>query len=69
MSFDNASRTSYIYRNPTERNLMSDNTFIDKLEAFPAREYAPDPIPDFTNSVAETNNSVYLQAAFLKKNM
>ena len=69
MSFDNEHRMSYIYRNPSDRSLMSANTFIDKLEAFPAREFAPDPIPDLTNAVAETNNSVYLQSEFSKRKM
>lgn len=67
MSFDNTNRKSYINRLQSERSLMSANTFIKKLDAFPAFEFAPDPIPDLSNSTAEPNNSAYLQAAFFQK--
>jgi len=67
MSFDNVSSKSYINRFQSERSLMSANTFIKKLDAFPAFEFAPDPIPDLSNSTAEPNNSAYLQAAFFQK--
>jgi hypothetical protein len=67
MSFDNISRESYIYRIADERNEMYANTFISKLKAFPAFEFAPDPIPDLDNSIPETNTDAYLQAAFFQK--
>lgn len=67
MSFDNANRKSYIYRIPNERTEMSSSTFIKELKTYPSREFAPDPIPDLTGLNAETNNNVYLQAAFFHK--
>ena len=38
-----------------------------ELKTYPSREFAPDPIPDLTGLNAETNNNVYLQAAFFHK--
>ena len=67
MSFENSNRKSYIYNLADERNDMSDNTFISKLKAFPAFEFAPDPIPDVSNFIPETNTDAYLQAAFFQK--
>jgi len=67
MSFDNVNRKSFIYRKDDERNEMISSTFIKGLKAYPALEFAPDPIPDLTNSTAETNTDAYLQAAFFQK--
>lgn len=67
MSFDDENTKSYIYRLTSERNTMSANTFINKLQAFPAFEFAPDPDPDLSNETPETNSDAYLQAAFFQK--
>ena len=67
MSFDNDNRKSFIYRKDDERSEMISSTFIKGLEAFPAYEFAPDPIPDLDNLIAESGDSAYLQAAFFQK--
>ncbi|MBK8984096.1 MAG: hypothetical protein IPM38_17715 [Ignavibacteria bacterium] len=64
MSFDNANRRSYIYRIADERNEMSANTFIDKLKAYPAVEFAPDPDPDLSNVTAKQTPTLICRRHF-----
>ncbi len=67
MSFDDAGRQSYIYRLPDERSQMSSDTYIKSLKAFPAFEFAPDPVPDLTNHSPDIYSESYLQATVFEK--
>jgi hypothetical protein len=67
MSFDDAGRHSYIYRLSAERNQMSSDTYLKSLKAFPAFEFAPDPVPDLTNHSPDIYSESYLQATVFEK--